>query len=121
MKTKNEIWNSFIDKKILLINPDAESVEVAVVTGCDPDIGICLNAVGDPVPHTICLGTLAPEYKKLDVEDGVVEPILENWFKMIQSGYFSYPACELFLDQLLGDDYEPVIPSCPLLNVKGDD
>ena len=113
LKTKNEIWNSFIGKKILLINPDAESVEVAVVTGCDPDIGICLNAVGDPEPHTICLGTKAPGYEEYtDINDSDVEAVLNHWFNMIQSGYFSYPATDLFLNELLGD-YEPGFPSCP--------
>ena len=113
MKTKNEIWNSFIGKKVLLINPDAESVDVAVVTGCDPDIGICLNAIGDPDPHTICLGKLAPGYKSfIDIDDAEVEKVLENWFKMIQSGYFSYPVMKGFLDTLL-DEYEPGDPPCP--------
>ena len=91
MKTKNEIWNSFIGKKILLINPYAESVEVAVVTGCDPDIGICLNAVGEAEPHTICLGTKAPNCDLNYMSAQKMNESLEDWFKMIRSGYFSYP------------------------------
>ena len=91
-KFDNAVWNSFIGKKILLINPNATSVEVAVITGCDPDIGICLNDIGEVDPHTIILGPSAPEcggWDKLITEKR--KEYLYEMFKQIQSGYFSYP------------------------------
>ena len=82
-------WNSFIGKKILMIYK--YRVKTLIITGCDPDIGICLNKVGDPCPEVIYLGPSAPNYSRYDGElsDEGRKEYLKDIFKCLQSGYYS--------------------------------
>lgn len=115
MKTENEKWNKLIGKKILLITPNAESVEVAVITGCDPDIGICINYLDDPDPHTIILGPLAPNSPKNVTNEKLIKrkQYLVTIFKMLQSGYYSYPADKVIYNNMFPDLRGSSDISCP--------
>ena len=115
MKTKNEFWNSFIGKKILFIYPNNKAVGTLVVTGCDPDIGICLNLPNEVEPRLIILGPSAPNYgystPKIDRE---VKEVLDITFDMIRSGYYSDDLFDSEVDRICGEDdnYSSEI-SCP--------
>lgn len=113
MQTENEKWNKLIGKKILLITTNAKSVEVAVITGCDPDIGICINYLDNPNPHTIILGPLAPNRPKIvnDKELTKRKQYLVTIFKMLQSGYYSYPA-----DMVVYNNMFPGLKGCSKLS-----
>ena len=114
MKSKNEIWNSFIGKKILLIT-NRGNVGTLVVTGCDPDIGICLNQPNEAEPDVIILGPAAPNYgystPKVDRD---VRLVLDMTFDMIRSGYYSSDLFDLEVNRICGEEaiYSSDI-SCP--------
>ena len=114
MKTKNEIWNSFIGKKILFIYPNNEAIGTLLVTGCDPDIGICLNLPNEVEPVFIILGPSAPNYGySTPVVDREVRTILDMTFDMIRSGYFSSELFDSTVNEIAGNgDFARDI-SCP--------
>ena len=90
----SEHWNSFIGKKILMVYE--HRAKTLIITGCDPDIGICLNKVGNPDPDVIYLGPSAPNYSHYDGElsDEGRKECLKDIFKCLQSGYYSVFADE---------------------------
>ncbi len=105
MKTKNEIWNSFIGKKILLIYSNNEAIGTLLVTGCDPDIGICLNLPNEVEPVFIILGPSAPNYGySTPVVDREVRTILDMTFDMIRSGYFSEKVFDSEVNRISGEE-----------------
>ena len=115
MKTKNEIWNSFIGKKILFIYPNNEAIGTLVVTGCDPDIGICLNLPNEVEPVFIILGPSAPNYGySTPTIDRRIKEVLDMTFDMIRSGYFSEKVFDSEVNRISGeeDSYSDSI-SCP--------
>lgn len=91
MDPVNLNWNRLVGKKILFFDSDEEPcVCTCEITGCDPDIGICLNVLGDPDPSFISLGCLAPnlpDYWKDKKEE--VDRDLTRMYNMLISGYFS--------------------------------
>ena len=115
MKNKTEIWNSFIGKKILFIYTNNEAVGTLVVTGCDPDIGICLNLPNEIEPILIILGPSAPNYGNSTPKvDRQMRAILDMAFDMLRSGYFSEVIFDSEVNRICGeeDDYYNDI-SCP--------
>lgn len=101
--TENEKWNLFIGRKVLVIMPGAKSVQTAIVTGCDPDIGICLNDPGVIEPHTIMLGPLAPGYHVEGESDDHRKDYLRKVFAMIQSGYYSVDTWDQIYQECYGE------------------
>ena len=113
MLNKNEIWNKFAGKKILMIRNDG-TCETNVVVGCDPDIGICFAKIGqEHHPWWVEDGALSPR-----VLDGSLsrpknaDQLQEFIFNQLRSGYVSESAVDSFADEL-GITWSLFFHECP--------
>ena len=101
--TKNELWNKFAGKKILMIRNDG-TCETNVVVGCDPDIGICFARIGEEhQPWWVIRGRLDPRIQQLLSNNRIdfsslvfSDDFISDVFDQLRSGYIS----EKVLDDL---------------------
>ena len=114
---KNELWNKFAGKKILMIRNDG-TCETNVVVGCDPDIGICFARVGEEQnPWWVYHGSMSPYVLNREIEladDLDVDILLNHLFNQLRSGCVSEQVNDDFIVTLLGHDIGSGIANlCP--------
>lgn len=103
MEHKAELWNKQMGKSILLFKDDYQ-LELGVVAGCDPNIGICISTADDPSdPIFIMHGPLSTTYdwnnSSLTPEEH--RPALEKAFYQIMAGYYSWESIVEHLREIL--------------------
>lgn len=111
-------WSKLEGKKIIMLGCDIlNPIEIGVIVGCDPDIGICIADPDDlQNPWWICKGPLAPlvlgHYPDWWKEKRRKE--LKCVVKMLQSGYYSWWEDNNNELRIWGHFYSGTTPiSCP--------
>ena len=87
-------WSKLEGKKVIIFgcHSNKSKVDIGIIVGCDPDIGICIANIGKVKPWFIVLGPTAPTVVKQNKDitwktNRKLE--LEAIYKMLQSGYYS--------------------------------
>ena len=86
-------WSKLEGKKVIMFGckSNKSKVEIGVIVGCDPDIGICIADVGKVKPWFVVLGPSEP--RVINDKDSTWKfqrkLELEAIYKMLQSGYYS--------------------------------
>ena len=111
--TKNELWNKFAGKKILMIRNDG-TCETNVVVGCDPDIGICFAKIGqEQNPWWVEDGPMSPGVLNGSLDRPKnADQLQEFIFNQLRSGYVSESVVDTFAHKL-GISFSATFHGCP--------